>query len=148
MLPKVTSSGMHPPTRQTWYLAALLLITALSYGATLRFGYVYDDVLQIENNPRIKSVDYFPSYFTHQVWEHAKGQPQNLYRPLFMIWLWLNFLMFGVSPAGWHATTLLLHLVVVWMVHRLARRLLPDDPMAALIAAAVFALHPIHVEAV
>ena len=131
-----------------WYLVALLLATALAYGVTLRAGYIYDDVLQIENNPRIKSVDYLPSYFTRQVWAQAQGQPANLYRPFFLSWLWLNFEIFGSSPAGWHLTAILMHLLSVWLVYLLAKKLLPDDGISAYLAAGIFALHPVHVEAV
>jgi len=137
-----------PQGKTQWPIVALLVFTALAYIATLRFGYVYDDVLQIENNPRIKSVDYLPSYFTKQVWAQAQGQPANLYRPLFLTWLWLNFEVFGTSPGGWHFTSLLMHLAVVWLVYVLARRLLPSDGISAYVAAGIFALHPAHVEAV
>src|SRR5215469_15821636 len=131
-----------------WPIVALLALTAFTYAATLRFGYVYDDVLQIENNPRIKSVDYLPSYFTRQVWAQAQGQPANLYRPFFLSWLWLNFEIFGSSPAGWHLTAILMHLLSVWLVYLLAKKLLPDEGISAYLAAGIFALHPAHVEAV
>jgi protein O-mannosyl-transferase len=148
MSPKPRSSSAAKRSGYFWYLAAIFLVTALAYGTTLRFGYVYDDALQIENNPRIRSADYLPSYFTRQVWAQAQGQPANLYRPLFLTWLWLNFELFGASPAGWHFTTLLMHLLVVWLVYLLAKKLLPDDGISAYVAAGVFALHPAHVEAV
>ena len=147
MCPKSRSVAL-PQGKTQWPIVALLVFTALAYIATLRFGYVYDDVLQIENNPRIKSVDYLPSYFTKQVWAQAQGQPANLYRPLFLTWLWLNFEVFGTSPGGWHFTSLLMHLAVVWLVYVLARRLLPSDGISAYVAAGIFALHPAHVEAV
>jgi len=148
MSPKPKSSPAPRTQDRRWYLAAILVATALAYGVTLRFGYVYDDVLQIENNPRIKSVDYLPSYFTRQVWAQTQGQPANLYRPLFLTWLWINFELFGTSAAGWHFTTLLMHLLVVWLVYLMARKLLPDDGFSAYVAAGIFALHPAHVEAV
>jgi tetratricopeptide (TPR) repeat protein len=148
MPPQPRSKSKPAKRDHRWYLVALLLATALAYGVTLRFGYVYDDVLQIENNPRIKSVDYLPSYFTRQVWAQAQGQPANLYRPFFLSWLWFNFEIFGASPAGWHLTAILMHLLAVWLVYLLARKLLPDDGVSAYVAAGIFALHPAHVEAV
>ena len=130
------------------WLVVILAMTGFAYAVTLGFGYVYDDVLQIRDNPRIKSIDFLPSYFTHQVWAQAQNQPENLYRPFFLTWLLANFEAFGTFPSGWHLTTVVLHLLVTCLVFLLARQLIPDDGTGALVAAAIFALHPSHVEAV
>jgi protein O-mannosyl-transferase len=144
------SSGSDQLTKRTvWiWLVAILAMTFFAYAITLGFGYAYDDVLQIRDNPRIRSVEFLPGYFTHQVWAQAQNQPENLYRPFFLTWLLANFEAFGLTPWGWHLTTVLLHLMVSYLVFLLARRLIGDDGTGALVAAAVFALHPSHVEAV
>jgi uncharacterized membrane protein len=49
-------------------------------------------------------------------------------------------------PIGYHAVNLLLHLGAVLLAYECLRRLLPER--AALIAAALFAIHPIQAEAV
>ena len=143
------SSSPKLSEKSIWiWLAVILLVTGFAYTVTLGFGYVYDDALQIRDNPRIRSEDSLPGYFTHQVWAQAQEQPQNLYRPFFMTWLLANFEVFGTSPWGWHFTTIVLHLFVTWLVFLLASQLIPDDGTGALVAAAVFALHPSRVEAV
>ncbi len=128
-------------------LVVVLAATYFSYAVTTRFTFAYDDFPQIIDNPRVHSAAYLPQYFTKQVWAHA-GQPENLYRPLFLAWLLANFSAFADYSTGWHLTTVLMHLVVSLLVYLLARRLLPDKKAAALVAAAVFALHPSRVEAV
>lgn len=128
-------------------LLTLLGVTALAYGAALRFGFAYDDFPQIVNNPRLTSWAWVPSYFTHHVWIHISASG-TYYRPLFLLWLRLNEFLFGTrNPSGWHLTTLLLHLVAVALVFRLMQRTLPTLT-AVTIATAIFALHPGHVESV
>ena len=149
VMPASLSSGskLSKSAVRIW-LGVILVMTGFAYAVTLGFGYVYDDVLQIRDNPRIRSVDSLPGYFTDQVWAQAQNQPENLYRPFFLTWLLANFEAFGTSSWGWHFTTVALHLLVTWLVFLLARRLIPDDGTGALVAAAVFALHPSRVEAV
>jgi 4-amino-4-deoxy-L-arabinose transferase-like glycosyltransferase len=132
-------------------LAGLFLVLCagyISYAATTGFDFAYDDFPQIVENPRIQSAHFLPQYFTTQVWAHLPGQPENLYRPAYLVWLLFNFSVFGASPAGWHFLNLLMNMLMTLLVYRLGRRLMPESPLSALIAAAVFALHPIHVEAV
>lgn len=132
-------------------LAGLFMVLCaayISYAATTSFDFAYDDFPQIVENPRIQSAHFLPQYFTSQVWAHLPGQPENLYRPAYLTWLLFNFSAFGTSPGGWHFLNLLVHLLMSLLVYMLGRRLMPESPLAALISAAVFALHPIHVEAV
>jgi hypothetical protein len=130
------------------WVPLILAVAFLTYSVTIGFGFAYDDSLQIVHNQRIQSAEFLPSYFTYQVWAQAQGQPENLYRPLFMSWLLANFEAFGLWASGWHLTAILMHLMVTVLVYMLSRKLIPGDAVAALIAAAVFALHPSHVEAV
>jgi hypothetical protein len=64
-----------------------------------------------------------------------------------LLWLLLNYKLFGLSPAGWHVTSLLIHLLATWLVFVLAKRLTSDYLVAAL-AALLFGIHPAHIEAV
>ena len=135
-------------------LAIALVLTLLSYIAICRFDFVYDDHQQIEGNPAIRTWERLPSYFTSHLWANAANeQSSNYYRPLFLIWLRLNYLVFGTHAAGWHATSLLLHLVATLLVYVAARNLLKMSGMespqtVAAIAALIFGLHPVHAEPV
>jgi protein O-mannosyl-transferase len=134
------------PNRSMLLLIALLLATLAAYAATARFGFAYDDFLQIVYNRQIESVHSVPGYFTHQVWAQATDRPANLYRPLFLSWLLINRVLFGLNPVGWHLATLLMHVFATLLVYRVGGRLLHDS--TALFSAAVFGLHPVHVEGV
>lgn len=128
-----------------WPLLLILVGTALVYLPTLRYAFVYDDRYQILRNPRIESWRYIGSYFLHHVWIHQSAQG-TYYRPLFLIWLRLNHWIFGYHPLGWHATTVALHLVAIWLVYELFKRTL--SPFATVLGTAIFALHPAHLESV
>ncbi|HXE91169.1 MAG TPA: tetratricopeptide repeat protein [Terriglobales bacterium] len=134
--------------RPGFLLGLALLLTALAYLDTLRFQFVYDDIPQIVLNPRLESWSFVPAFFREHVWAHMQGPNEgNYYRPVFLLWLLVNRTLFGLNPLGWHATALALHLAVTFLVGRLAFSVSQDAWMAAL-AALIFGLHPIHVEAV
>lgn len=123
-------------------------ITALAYLGTLAFGFVYDDVLQILQSPALREWRYLPQYFTsHVLAALYPGAGGNYYRPLLMLWLRLNYVLFGPEPAGWHATTVLCHVFATYLVFRVAQQV-TSDRMVAFSAALLFGLHPAHIESV
>jgi hypothetical protein len=134
--------------RAPWLAALILLATCFAFARTPRFNFAYDDFVIIVLNARVHSVHFLKSYFTQEVWAGARAGAGNLYRPFFMTWLLANYGMFGLSPAGWHVTTVLIHLLATLLVYLVASKLLPGNPIPALVAMAIFGLHPIHVEAV
>lgn len=120
----------------------------LLYCGTLAFQFVWDDRKQIIENAAIKAWSFVPNYFTANVWAIADPhQRANYYRPLFLLWLKINYSLFGLSPAGWHCTSVLLQALVTIQVFWLARKLFRSDIPAA-VSALVFAVHPVHIESV
>src|SRR5438045_5107438 len=73
--------------------------------------------------------------------------PASFYRPLFLIWLRINYAIFGTSARGWHLASILMHVLATALVFALAMMLLRDRKVA-LIAAMIFGLHPVHSESV
>ena len=136
--------------RDDFLLAALLAATALVYARCLRNGLVYDDIDLILNNRYIGQWSFLWKAFVNDEYWFVDPfhLPQcNRYRPLLLVWIGLHYRVFGVQPAGWHATMVALHLAVVVLVFRVASRL-TGNRAAALLAAALFALLPAHAEAV
>ena len=142
---------MTRPGAKTSLLVAVLMITGLlAYLPALRYQFVHDDIAQIVKNPRIRSAHFLPAYFTRDVWVAADDSSQfhsNYYRPGFLLWLFINYRLFGLHSFWWHLTTLMMHLNATILVFLLAFRLL-RDPWAAGLAGLVFALHPAHIESV
>ena len=127
-------------------LSALGIVTLVLYSGTMFFEFVWDDWPQIVNNPLIRSWHNLPQAFSSDLWYHV-ARHQVYYRPLFVAWSMLNFSVVGLHPWGWHLGAVLLHVGAVLSVFSLARKLGLDYWTGAL-AALIFALHPIHIEAV
>lgn len=109
---------------------------------------MYDDHLQIVQNRLVHFWRFVPEYFTSHVWEtfdpRAAG---NYYRPLNILWFRINDALFGLRPAAWHATAILLHVIVTWLIYKLARRL-SGRVLVAGFTALLFAVHPMRHEVV
>ena len=133
-----------------WGLLLLTLITSVIYLRTLNFYFVYDDTSQIAQNPTIRSWSYLPHYFTQHVWGYSEVWT-NLYRPIFLVNLRIADALFGLNPVGWHAFAVFVHLVNIALVYFVVLKLVnPDEShrWIPLIAAAIFAVHPIQLETV
>jgi len=129
-------------------LSIALVATVAAYVRTLPYQFVYDDTDQIVKNTAVHSWAFVPHYFASDVWPHASADEfSNYYRPVFQLWLLLNYKVFGLNPVWWHFTSLFVHLLVTSLVFLLALTLTRDELLAGG-AAALFGLHPIHIEAV
>jgi len=144
----------HQGVNQSWFgrprVAEILVCaaTALVYLATLWFGFVYDDVLQVFKSPALHEWRYLPQYFSsHVLAAIHPGAGGNYYRPLLLLWLRLNYVLFGPEPAGWHATTVLCHMLATFLVFQLAVRL-SRDRLMAFETALLFGITPSHIESV
>ena len=138
---------LSPSMRPRVNLLLVLIATALAYVSILRFSFVFDDVPFILYNPELRSWSFVPQYFHEHVWAFKPGTLPLYYRPFFVLVLRCCYALFGIKPMGWHAVSLAFHLLATFLVYRVARRLLASET-AALIAAILFGLHPIHAESV
>ena len=127
----------------------LLGLTFLAYLPIINYSFVYDDRLLILLNPWMTTWAAARQLVTHHMWAFATGSgyhPADFYRPVFMLWLLtLNRLGHG-TPGFFHVANLVLHLIAILLAIEIARRV--TDLRTSLFAGALFALDPIHVEAV
>ncbi len=119
---------------------ALLLVTIAfaAYFPATSAGFIWDDDVYVQNNSTLRSADGL-----RQIWFELRATPQ--YYPMVHSTYWIEYRLWGSSPAGYHLVNILLHVLgslLLWRVLLLVR--LP----AAWFAAAIFALHPVHVESV
>ena len=113
----------------------LLLAAALvAFGASLGSGFHFDDYA-IFPDPVLTSPGGWLA-----IWSLRQT------RPLTYLTFWLNYQAGGQDPLGYHLFNLALHLGAVMLLYECLRKLLPER--AALLAAALFAVHPIQAEAV
>jgi tetratricopeptide (TPR) repeat protein len=115
-------------------LAALLAVVVLAYGNSFAGAYQFDDYSAIVGNGAVHS---FPA------WLHDLGSG---IRPLLKLSYLLNWLS-GAGRLGFHGVNLLVHLGCTLLLYRLARTSVGDRG-GALLAAGIFALHPLQTEAV
>ena len=123
-------------------------LALLVYTRSLFCGFVRDDLPQIVHNPQVQSWDYLPRLLGSHLWSQVGPDETILfYRPIFSVWMLVMHTFGGVAPWFWHLSNMLLHAVATYLVFRLCQRLTGSDVGAAA-AAAIFAVHPIHVDAV
>ena len=76
-------------SRELLLLACVLALTLLTFAFTFTFGWVYDDIPQIVQNPFLRW-DRVGSFFTHHLWASAGAAANELgarfYRPLLSVW--------------------------------------------------------------
>jgi tetratricopeptide (TPR) repeat protein len=133
-----------------WPLAILFLLAALPYLGVLGndFVYIFDDKSLIIDNPYVHNFHHLRELFTSTLWANlGPQQSAPYYRPVATGGFLLCYHVFGASAWGFHLVSLLLNAGVVVVLFLLVERLL-SDRVTAFAAAALFALHPVHVEAV
>ena len=129
----------------------LLLLAVLPYLGSLHGDFVWDDGPQILDNGILRDAGRWGEAFSSDVWafKGESDRPWSTYwRPLFVLWLAVQYSLFGAGNAlPWHLAAVALHATVTWLVWRVGPRL-GLAPAAATAVAAIFAVHPAHVESV
>ncbi len=131
----------------------LFLATVAAFLPVLGNGFVdWDDDKNFINNPHFRGLG---AEQLHWMWTTFH---MGHYVPLSWMTLGLDYQLWGMNPAGYHLTSLLLHAANAVIVFALLRCLLtlanPEERQATLvtlaagIGAMVFALHPLRVESV
>lgn len=129
-------------------VAALILAPCALFAGILQNGFVYDDGKQILENPFVVNARLWPRIFSGSVWSFmGHAAETNFYRPLHIFSYWLVYRLAGPDPAAFHLFQLVFYAATVWVVFRIGRELLGNE-LAAFLGALLWALHPLHVEAV
>ena len=128
-------------------VAAVLVAGVFAiYSPALNFQFILDDHRFVAD-PRLQSSGHLWEYFTSYAWAQVAGGPLCFYRPVFVSWLRLSFILGGASPWAWHLLSIAKHVLVAVLLGMLVWKLLRDR-VAALIAGTLFALHPAQTESV
>ena len=125
-----------------------VLLGVLTLGHCVANDFSWDDARYVSGNPAVHSLRNVPRFFTLSYWNGPHATTVRAYRPLRDVSLAIDYALWGERPAGYHVTSLLMHLVTVWCVYAFVVRVLAGRRAAALLAAAVYAVHPCQVEAV
>lgn len=142
-----------PVGRRGRPLPALLVLVFLLHLPSLFNPFFIDDYVYIDTVSRLDAAALADLLTSSTMGEEASSvwwTPSGalpFYRPLGELTFWVDHQLWKLGPAGYHLTNLLLHLLCTALVYQGARRL-SDMPGGALAAAGIFALHPVHTEAV
>ena len=128
-------------------LFLLILITTVAYGRSLSHQFVWDDEPIIIENPYIRNIGNIPSFFFPYYWKYNHPGTKGQYRPLRTVSLAISYRLWKFRPFGYHLTNLILHILNVLLVYLVVMKLF-KKPKIAFLTSLLFALHPIHVEAV
>jgi protein O-mannosyl-transferase len=129
--------------REQWYLVLLLAVVVVAYGSALANGFTQDDDLYIFKNSAVTAPSWKGLFTPNQV--------SSVFRPVTFGSFALNWAVHGNQPLGYHAVNLVLHAAATLLLFLVLRILLEpaaEASVLALAAALLFAVHPIHTEAV
>jgi len=141
-------AGKAPAAPLRWWMLALVGVLAfLVFANSLNNDFAFDDVAIVKDSLRVKNLDWI-GIWTQNYWPKTEGvQPDALYRPI-TLWSYLaNQAITPGFPWAFHLVNILLHALVTMLVSVLAWRLLGDRRVAVVVGI-LFAVHPLHVEAV
>lgn len=135
------------PNRPVLLLCGLALLIVVAHLPLRHAEYVQDDELAVERN-RVVEHGGIEEIFSTSYWEGARGADRTLFRPIVIGSYALERRLTGEPDAAVsHALNVALHVLVTGLLLLLAQALLLPV-RATVAAAALFAVHPIHVEAV
>lgn len=132
-------SNRDEPTRKAALAAlALVALAFVAHAGSLRAGFIWDDEDYVTENATLHD-----AHGLSRIWFELGAVPQ--YYPLVHTTFWIEHHLWDDKAAGYHAVNVLLHAanaLGVWWVLRKLR--VPGG----WIAAAIFAVHPVHAESV
>jgi tetratricopeptide (TPR) repeat protein len=121
-----------------WLVAAALIgATFLVYQPVWRGGFIWDDDGHVTRSELRSCQGLYRIWFD----VHATHQ----YYPLLHSVFWIEHRLWGDAPLGYHLVNILLHGLAAVLVFQVLRRL---QIPGAMLAAAIFAVHPVQVESV
>jgi len=123
---------------RNWLFALVLLVaTLLVYQPAWNGKPIWDDEIHI-TTPELRS-----SHGLTRIWTDPAAAPQ--YYPLLHTIFWVEYKLWDGWPLPYHLVTILLHATLALLLFQILRRL---NVPGAWLGAAIFAVHPVHVESV
>lgn len=131
--------------KESLTLAVILLATTLAYTNSLKNPFITDDRHIILKNFQPWQSWTLDDLFTRSLFSTSPSE-SSYFRPLTLLTFALNYPLAGGNPAGYRAVNIGLHLLVVVLITLLISRL--AGGWVATFSALLYALHPVHVQAV
>jgi tetratricopeptide (TPR) repeat protein len=150
-----TDKAESPRVLPTTLLLILLIAATLAAYANAWPNVLVLDDKYFVGTARFSDLSDVPRYFTEDLWA-ATGGGTGLYRPLLLVSLALDSYLYKDWVAGYHLSSIFLHVLVTLVVFGFVRQLLSmsngekasSATQYAFLAALVFGVHPVHTEVV
>lgn len=128
--------------------AALLVagVAIFAYANSLANDFAFDDHHIVVENTPIQSLETLPGAVIRPYWPNEYGRELGLWRPVTTAAFGIQWIVGGGSPLIFHVVNVAGHAAAAVLVLLVLLYLMPLP--AALVGAFVFAVHPVHVEAV
>ncbi|MBT0664857.1 tetratricopeptide repeat protein [Geobacter pelophilus] len=128
-----------PLSRSSWLGGALIFaLVLLAYSSVFYAGFIWDDDSYLTENPYLSHLSGLVS-----IWVSPGATPQ--YYPMVFSVFWLEYHLWGLNPVGYHLVNIIIHIINALLIWTALRHFRVKQ---AFWAAAIFALHPVHVESV
>src|SRR5258705_12333906 len=141
--PRELPRGVH---RRSITVGIYLLLTGLSlavFSQTIHYNFVnFDDDIYVYNAPAIRAGLTLKGIAAAFTSPHA-----GIWHPLTTLSHMLDCGLYGLIPGGHHATNVVLHTIAALLLFRVLRQMTGAFWKSAIVAA-LFAVHPLHVESV
>jgi len=135
----IVGQGLPSWLNRDWFFGLLLLLVVmLAYAPALQGGFLWDDDTYISNEFHLRTWQGL-----WQIW-FVPGATEQYY-PLTFTVFWLEYHLWGLNTVGYHVVTALLHGIAAVLLWQVLARL---RVRGALLAGAIFALHPVNVMSV
>ena len=142
--PRPYDIGADDPRGWLWLGLSIAALAVLASGVGIHNGFAYDDRWIIVQNANAHSLNKPWELFATTYWPTTRGA--SLYRPLTILLYAAQWVFGGGAPFLYHFVNITLYVVDSVLVLLLGLQCLPRS--GAWVAAALFAVHPVHVEAV
>ena len=137
-------AGADDPRGWMWLGLSIVALALLASGVGIHNGFAYDDRWIIVQNANAHSLNRPWELFGTTYWPTTRGA--SLYRPLTILLYAVQWVFGGGAPFLYHFVNISLYAIDSVLVLLLGLQCLPRS--GAWVAAALFAVHPVHVEAV
>jgi tetratricopeptide (TPR) repeat protein len=117
---------------------AIVALVSIAYSPVIGAGFVWDDDQNVTDNATLRSLSGLG-----KIWSDPLANQQ--YYPLTHTSFWLEYHAWGLNPTGYHVTNVVLHALVAVLLWEILQRV---GVRGAWAIAAIFGLHPVHVESV
>ena len=134
---------MNPRLQKSSICVLLMALVWLVYGQTLRHEFVnFDDAIYVADNAELLR----PLTWKGVGWEFTHAVNAN-YHPLTMLSYMLDYKLYGLNAGGYHLTNIQFHIAAVIALF-LVLESMTGMLLRSAFVAALFAIHPLHVESV